>query len=264
MSAGNQNSRITKPFESQQVKELASRSVRAPTEAGEPAPPKVPLAASSGRMPRNADADLRPTSKLHKDELLGLLDLAAGQVAAPAESRPAHARLVPAGSTSEPPATTAQDDDDDRQTQRLQAKHFRALVENGQPATPALLETVDWYGDADAAAADKSRPPRAPEAVLDELGHEPSRKVIVDPEPELAGAAPAAAPAPATKPRASLEVSPVSGHAEARREDALLATRPFGAALLPQAPSSSTRLFIGLLVVAIIAFACYIGFTMTT
>lgn len=258
MSVGNQNTRSTKPFDSQQVEELASRSVRAPTETGEPLPPQVPLAASSGRMPRNGDADLRPTSKLHKDELLGLLDLAAGQVATPEEPRPAHARLVPAGSTSEPTAPTAgAAEDDDRQTQRLQAKHFRALVENGQPVTPALIETVDWYGDADAAAAEKSRPHRAPEAVLDELGREPSRKVIVESEPA------ASAPTPAQKPRASAEVPPVARHAEARREDALLAARPFGAALLPQATSSSTRLFIGLIVVAIIAFACYIGFTMT-
>ena len=103
MSGGNQNTRITKPIDCEQVEALATQSVRVPTETGTPAPAPEPLPASSGRMPRDAGADLRPTSKLNKDEILGLLDLSADLGSTSAEPRPAHARLVPAGSSSELP-----------------------------------------------------------------------------------------------------------------------------------------------------------------
>src|SRR5262249_12121668 len=145
--------------------------------------------------------------------------------------------------------------DDDRQTQRLQAKHFQALVASGQPATPALLEAVDWYGDADG-AADASRSQRAPEAVLDDLGREPSQPPPEQPPSDLASA-------PATMPRASIEMPPVAKPAEAprkeaRKEASFVAPR-FGAAMLQPARSSGTRVYAALIVIVLIALACYVG-----
>ncbi len=149
MSVGKQNSRITKPFDSKHLEELAKQSA-----------------------PGSAESDPRPTCKIHKDELLGLLDLSLGAAAAPPSGpTPAgsgtHARLDPASSTNGEISTL-----DDRETQRMEAKHFQPLVDGGLPITPALLESVDCHGEADAAAAQARSGPRAPEAVVEELGHE--------------------------------------------------------------------------------------------
>ncbi len=166
MSVGEQNSRITKPFDSKHLEELAKQSA-----------------------PGSAESDPRPTCKIHKDDLLGLLDLSIGAAAAPppdptpAGSGTTHARLGAAGSSNDALATVR----DDRETQRMQATHLQSMAEGGLPVTPALLESVDWYRDADAAAAQARSGPRAPEALLDELGHESPARDLAQPARSSAG-----------------------------------------------------------------------------
>jgi hypothetical protein len=64
----------------------------------------------------------------------------------------------------------------DFMTRRMQAEQFQALLRDGQammPITPALLESVDWYREADAAARQAMTAPREPEDALEELDRGP-------------------------------------------------------------------------------------------
>jgi hypothetical protein len=256
MPIGEQNTRITKPFDSEHLEELATQSAQVPSESSDPRSETL-LAASSARMRRSVESDPRPTSKLHKDEILGLLDMSKrlGQASptAPARTDPrtAHARLVPAGSTNALPATI--DDHNDRSTQRMQAKHLEAVVESGQAVTPALLESVDWYGETDAAAAQARTRPRAPEAVLDELGGESP----MTPSPEE----------PSTPPsqRTAVEVPRLRRSDEPARDAASFAMDRIAGPQLPQAPSSAgLRTLLSLIGLVFLVIVAFVGFAIAT
>lgn len=135
MSVSKQNTKITRPVDTEHLEKLVSQSV----------------------------GDPRPTSKMHKDELLGLL----GKVGGTAPAVPLLAK---------PPTSATLDDevDDDRKTELLEAKQFRHLAAGSQEITPPSLDSADEPGHPDAAA-------QASEPLLDEERHEPSRDHLAEP-----------------------------------------------------------------------------------
>jgi hypothetical protein len=144
------NSRTTAEFDREDLAKLATRSVRAPTDPGELLGDES-LARGSDRPHRANNVEHRPTEKIHKDELLGLLNLTSVVADAP--------------NTGDVVALETRD----RKTQRMRAKQFQQLLRNGQatmPITPELLESIDWHGDADAAADEDLEIAREPEAML--------------------------------------------------------------------------------------------------
>ena len=287
-----QNPKITRLADSEYLEELAEKTAPISTRPSEPEP-EGPLAASSARMPRSVESDPRPTGEMAKDELLGLLHIAStpapdpprsvaadrrptSRIAkdellgllpmthptsptpsperAPAAPRMANARLVRTRSTS-----------DDFQTQRMQAEHFQALLRDGQaliPITPALLESIDWYEEADVGAQRAMTGPREPEALLDELDRDSwdnditeiasrPRRSSSEPPQQMATAPQRRPSAPPPARRAAIEMSPLLGASEPRPYDA---DHPPRHATLPPAPAPSPRLrlLLGLLLLAFI------------
>jgi hypothetical protein len=294
-----QNPRITKPADSEYLEELASRSGPVSTRPSDPEP-EGPLATSSSRMPLRVEADPRPTSEIAKDELLGLLHMAdptsspslpdpprsvqsdlrpTGKISkdellglrhlsdptsspssedrAPAGPRMANARLVRTGSTS-----------DDFQTQRMQAEHFQALLQDGQamiPITPALLESVDWYKEADVGAQRAMTGPREPEAILEELGRtswDDDITAIASNPPGWSSEEPEMTTSPERRPsappprRVAVEMSPILGPSEPRPYAAQHAHRH---TTLPPAPAPSARLRLLLSLLLLAVIGAFIG-----
>src|SRR5690349_14141787 len=108
------NTRLTEPPESEYREELASQLEPAPADPSEPRSEAL-LAASSGHMLRSVESDPRPTSKMSKDELGGLLGRAAPAPApAPSDAAPTPPRTPSArepGAPLEALDRGAQDDD---------------------------------------------------------------------------------------------------------------------------------------------------------
>ncbi len=157
----------------------------------------------------------------------------------------AHARLVPAGSTGD--VVVIIDDDEDHKTQRMQATHFRAVVEGGLPITPALLESIDWYAEADAAAEQARMAPRAPEAFLDELGR-------ARPEDGTAK--------PASRSPGSCGTAPEMARSPEERPSTPPLERVTGPQLPPARSHAVLRLLMSMIVLAIVGFV--IGFVIAT
>jgi hypothetical protein len=165
-----QNKRITEPLDSQYLEELACQSVRASSEVGD-LPPPVPLATVSTRVPRSTASSPPLTSEIAAAGFLGLID-----VAEPASSIPPRSSASASATASDETARLVRArSKEDFMTERMQAEQFKALLKNSgslMPITPDLLESVDWYREADAAARRTMTAQWEPEDLLEELGRE--------------------------------------------------------------------------------------------
>lgn len=226
MSTGEQNRRVTRALDHECLEELAKQSVRAAAEPGEPtASPR--FAESSSRIPR---IDERPTREIDENRLLALIAMIEPTAStAPSDPTPeargtACARVVRTRSGS-----------GGFMTQRMQAKHFQALLQDGRalmPITPALLESVDWYREADAAAGQARTVRREPEELLEELARGTPGDELADPAAGPPGSSPRA-PEPATSPEAgpsrsrldSIEMPPIFSSGALARYGAELPTQ---------------------------------------
>jgi hypothetical protein len=198
-----QNKRITEPLDSQSLEELASRSVRASSEVGEPSP-LVPLAATSARVPRSTERSPKLTIETAAAGFIGLIDVADPASAIPSLS-PAPASAMTSDATARLVRTRSRDD---FMTERMQAEQFKALLQNAgalMPITPSLLESVDWYREADAAARRTMTAPWNPEDLLEALGREAPAGGTTKPAPD------ARSSTPDLEQRAEREMAPSAG-----------------------------------------------------
>lgn len=131
MSVSKQNNKITRPVDTEHLEKLVSQS------AGDP----------------------RPTSKMHKDELLNLLGKAG-------DTAPAVPLLASVPLDA--------DVDDDRKTEILEAKQFRHLAAGSQEIKPPSPDFAEEPGEPAAAA-------QAAEPLLAKERPEPSRDHLAEP-----------------------------------------------------------------------------------
>jgi hypothetical protein len=218
--------KTTAEIASEDIEKLATRSVRASTVSGEPDVEQAGSTTSAAQIPKE---DLRrPTTKIHKDELLGLLGSDPPSVV-PVEAAASNAHVIPRDESEvatvdfakvdKPPEIVpdsapapekleeiaklvgAQDDvvaleDRDRKTEIMVANDFKMMLRHGAAEAAAGV----------APASPVERLPRASTVSYDEADDKEvaSRRARPAPETDLDLAPPAALrPAPHT-----LEVTP--------------------------------------------------------
>jgi hypothetical protein len=204
-----QNKRTTKPLDSQYLEELASQSVRASSEVGDP-PPLIPLAAASARTPRSTERSPKLTIETAAAGFLGLVDVADPASSIPSPS-PAPASAMASDATARLVRTRSRDD---FMTERMQAEQFKALLQDAgglMPITPALLESVDWYREADAAARLTLTAQWEPEDLIEKLGREAPAGGTTEP---ASGSPDARSSTPALEQRAERGTAPSAGPGE--------------------------------------------------
>lgn len=238
-----QNKRITEPLDSQSLEELASQSVRVSSEESDP-PPLVPLAATSARVPRSTERSPKLTIEPAAAGFLGLIDVADPASPIPPPS-PAPASATASNATARLVRTRSRDD---FMTERMQAEQFKALLQDAgglMPITPALLESVDWYREADAAARRTMTAQWEPEDLLEKLGREAPAGGTTEPAPD------ARSSTPSLEQLAGRETAPSAGPGQpAQGGDEQRETHPTNLQR-PLARPAPVRLLVSLVAVAL-------------
>ena len=144
---GNRQEKTTAEFARDELEKLATRSVRAPTHTGEPLRERG-LARGSDVAQQIPPEDLhRPTTKIHRDELLGLLDpsdVRSEPAPEPAKAIAAQPSVIVRAPTPVPVPAPAPEavaaSERDFKTQQMSPLEFQLLMLTNAPAGPVQDE----------------------------------------------------------------------------------------------------------------------------